>query len=314
MADSALTSFGKTRSAVAAAGVYKGVADSRIRADADAHLLDVGADAFRQIRQLVHEADLGREHRIGRVLRQLGRAHVHDQHAIVISIERLVEVAQQFRRARIVRADDDTIGLHEILDRSAFLQEFGVGNDIELRRHTASIEHALNLGSDLVRRPDGHGGLVDDDSIVREMLADGARDLDDVAQVGRAVLLRRRPHGDELHEPVRHAGGCIRRVVQTARLLGFSHDRLEPGLVDRQLAALQALDLVRVDIHRQHMVTGVRQARARHQADVARAENSHSHARYPPKITRRLLQSSFARRRFGRISSIDAGCAGELPR
>src|SRR5687767_15620987 len=44
-----------------------------------------------EIRQLVHEADLGREHRVGRVLGQLRGAHVHDDHALTVARERRSE-------------------------------------------------------------------------------------------------------------------------------------------------------------------------------------------------------------------------------
>jgi len=53
--------------------------DARVRAHALAHLLDVGAQQLAQVRQIVHERDARREHRVRGVLRELGRAAVHDQ-------------------------------------------------------------------------------------------------------------------------------------------------------------------------------------------------------------------------------------------
>ena len=54
-----------------------------------------------EVGELVHERDARREHRVGRVLGELGRAHVHHQQALVVALERRVERAQRARsRAR----------------------------------------------------------------------------------------------------------------------------------------------------------------------------------------------------------------------
>ncbi len=82
--------------------------------------------------QLVHEADLGGEHGVGGVLGELGGADVHDDEPVVVADEGLVERTHQLGGARIVGADDDPVGLHEVADRRALLQEFGIGDDVEL--------------------------------------------------------------------------------------------------------------------------------------------------------------------------------------
>ena len=84
--------LGKAGAAIAAPGVEEVVADARIGADAAAHLLDVGAELLGQVGELVHERDARREHGVGRVLGQLGRAHVHHQHALVVALERRIEL------------------------------------------------------------------------------------------------------------------------------------------------------------------------------------------------------------------------------
>ena len=112
--------LGKARAAVTGARVYKVIADARIRAHAQAHLLNVGAKMLGDVGNLVHETDLGREHRVGRVLGQLGGAHIHADHAIVIAIKRLVQRLQQLGWAWIVGADNDPIRLHEVADRRPF--------------------------------------------------------------------------------------------------------------------------------------------------------------------------------------------------
>ena len=68
-----------------------------------------------RLRQLVHERDARREHRVGRVLGELGRAHVHHQQALVVALERRVQLAHAARVASlVVGADDDAVGPHEV--------------------------------------------------------------------------------------------------------------------------------------------------------------------------------------------------------
>ena len=68
----------EARAAEAGAGIEELVADARVGADAAAHLLDVGAERLGEVGELVHERDARREHRVGGVLGELGRAHAHD--------------------------------------------------------------------------------------------------------------------------------------------------------------------------------------------------------------------------------------------
>ena len=97
--------FGKARAAIAGARIDEVIADARIRADAAAHLFDVGADLLGDVRDLVHEADLGRQHRVRGVLGQLGRTHVHQHDALVVAVERRIQRLQRLDRARAVGAD-----------------------------------------------------------------------------------------------------------------------------------------------------------------------------------------------------------------
>ena len=72
------------------------------------------------------------------------------------------------RRAVAVGADDDAVGLHEVLDRGAFLEELGIGDDVERMRacgRERSRRHALGGA-------DRHGALVDDDAVAVHRLAD----------------------------------------------------------------------------------------------------------------------------------------------
>ena len=79
------------------------------RADAAAHLLDVGAELLGQQRDLVHEADARGQHRVGGVLGQLGRADVHDHQLVAGALEGRVQRLHQVHRALVVGADDDAV-------------------------------------------------------------------------------------------------------------------------------------------------------------------------------------------------------------
>jgi hypothetical protein len=83
---------------------------------------------------------------------------------------------------------------------------------------------------------------------IGQVLADRARNREHVRQVGRAVLVRRRAHRDELEQAVRHAGCEVRSEFQAPGLPAVGDDPIEARLVDRYLAGLEPLDFVRVDV------------------------------------------------------------------
>ena len=74
--------LGKAASPEPRPGVEELVADARVRAKSLAHQLDVGTHCIAQACQLVHERDARRQHGIGGILGQLGRAAIHHQDAI----------------------------------------------------------------------------------------------------------------------------------------------------------------------------------------------------------------------------------------
>ncbi len=86
--------FGKARTAIATPGINKLIADAGVGTDAAPHFLDVGPQAFGEQGNLVHEADLGRQHRIGRVLGEFRRPHIHDDHALMVAGEGIIERLQ----------------------------------------------------------------------------------------------------------------------------------------------------------------------------------------------------------------------------
>ena len=253
------------------------IADARIGADAEAHLLDVRAHALGEIRQLVHEADLGREHRVRRVLGQLGGAHVHHDHALAVARERIVERLEQLGGARIVGADDDAIGLHEVADRGAFLEEFRVRHHVELDLRAARLESAVDLRAHLVGSADRHRRLRDHDAVLADIAADRLGDAQHVLEIGGAVFVGRRADRDELEQAVLDAFRRVGREVEAPGGEIALEQIVQPRLVDRRLAALEHLHFALVDIHAQHVVADLGEARTRDQADVAGTEDGKTH-------------------------------------
>jgi hypothetical protein len=279
--------LGEAAAAVAGAGIEEAVADARVGAYALPHQLDVGAHAVGQVRQLVHEADAGGQHGVGRVLGELRAAHVHHAGALVVAVEGQVQLAQGRQRAlasrRGVHAQHDAVGPHEVVDRRAFLQEFGIARHREVERvgQSARREFLADHIGHLLRGAHRHGGLVDHHLEAVHVAADVAGRGQHVLQVGAAVLVAGRADGDVLHVGEGDAGCDVRGEGEAAFLHVAVDDFLEAGLVDRHSARIEQADLGLVDVQAEHVVAQFRQAGAGDQAHVAGPHDRHVHRLLP---------------------------------
>ena len=88
---------------------------------------------------------------------------------------------------------------------------------------------------------------------------------------------RRRADGDEHGVGAVHRGGEIGGEGQAALLDVVGDQLVEARLVDRDLAALQALDLAGVLVDADHVVAEIGKAGAGDQADIARADHRNLH-------------------------------------
>ena len=168
----------------------------------------------------------------------------------------------------VERPDHDAVGVEEVGDRRALLQELGVGAVADVLQPAG-----VQLGPDALAGADRHGALHHQDvagvgADALELLhhAHHAREVR-VARVGR-----RRVHGDE--DDVRALEHALERerVGQPARVLG--HQLGEAGLVDRDLAVVERRDLGGVDVAQRDVEALGGQADAGHQADVSRADDA----------------------------------------
>ena len=116
-------------------------------------LLDVAADLLAEIGDFVDEGDLGGEEGVGGVFDQFGGAPCGVEHRRLVEIERPVEVRHHLLGALVGGADDDAVGMLEVLDRRAFAQELRIGHD----RHVGVGPGLGHDPFDLVAGPDRHG-------------------------------------------------------------------------------------------------------------------------------------------------------------
>ena len=118
--------FRETGTTVTNARIDKLISNPRIGAYADPYLLDIGPVEVGNIRQFVHETDLGCQHRVGRILRQFGRCNIHQYQLVMIATERLVQILQVLGCPLTVRADDDAIRFQKIANRRPFFEKLRI--------------------------------------------------------------------------------------------------------------------------------------------------------------------------------------------
>ena len=290
-------------------------------AHADRDLAHVGVDRLAQVRDRVDERDLRGEERVRRVLDHLRRRGVGDEH----------RRAARRCRARDTRTADSgssqpitmRSGLRK--SRTAWPSRRNSGFDATV---TSSCGAPASESTRCTKpgRADRHRRLVDDDRVRAEHRRDLAGDALDERQVGRAVVALRRLHAEE-HDRRRRRRRRPRRPRTAAGL------RREPlgeqlgqaVLEDRHLALLQPGDPLGVDVGADHLVTEVREAGRRGQADVPRADDRDAHCRLEWSRVRavvgslRSAPSSRAtpargdrcrRRGVRRAAAVDGSCVG----
>ena len=100
-------------------------ADAVVQAHPARDLDDVGAGLLAHVGDLVDERDLRRQEGVGGELDHLGALDVgaHERR-----LERRVELDDRVAGPVALVADDDAVGLEEVLDRRALLEELGAGH------------------------------------------------------------------------------------------------------------------------------------------------------------------------------------------
>ncbi len=165
--------------------------------------------------------------------------------------------------------------MHEVRDRRALLEEFGVGDVADLAEPAR-----IQLAPHTLAGTDGHRALHHHN--VAWVAADRTEPVDDgkhPRQVGVTGVAGGRV--DRHDENV--AGGDQQLQVQGEReataVLGDQH--LQARLVDRHLAGVEGVDLAHVDVADAHRVAEAGQAHPGDQPDVACADDPDARAAHP---------------------------------
>src|SRR6185437_4522509 len=108
-------------------------ADPIVQANSASDLLDIGANSFGEIRNLVDKGDLGCEKGVRRILCQFRSATVCKKDRRSIEMEWPVNFRDDALRSFVVGADDDPVRMLEIADRSALPQKLGIGHHGKFR-------------------------------------------------------------------------------------------------------------------------------------------------------------------------------------
>ena len=172
--------FWKAGATITGSCIDEMIADAWVGADAASYGLDVRSQVLGEIGEFVHEADTGGQHHVGRILGQLRRAHVHVYHLVMITVERRVETLERGSRCFVHTADDDAIGLHEVVDRGTFLQELGIRHHVEVDGRITCCQFPFDGRAYLVGSADGYRRLIDDDFRRGHIAADGGSHIEHV--------------------------------------------------------------------------------------------------------------------------------------
>ena len=257
------------------------VADAGVGTNATTHIFYIGPQTLRQVGYFIHETDLGGQHGVGCVLGQFRRPDVHENHAVVATIERVVDLMQQLFGPLTVGANDNAVGLHEIGNGRAFLKKLRVGHDIEVQLQPALVQLGTHRSLDPVASTNRHGGLVHHHLVVIHILANGARHGGHILQVGGTVFIRRCTHCNELQRPMGHGFLGIGGERQAACLDRMLYDGLEARLINRYMAVPKLINLALIHIHTQNVMTHIGQTGTRDKTNVTCAKNSNFHPLKP---------------------------------
>ena len=158
---------------------------------------NVGTQIFCQVGQLVHDADAGGQHGVGRVFGELGAAHIGHDQPLVVALKRRVQRAHEQNRLLIAGAHHDAVWPHDVFHRRTLFQELGVGHHRARRVHAALRQLVSNGYAHLVCRAHRHRAFVDHRLVVGHQATNAARRREHVLHVGRAVFVGRRAHRNE---------------------------------------------------------------------------------------------------------------------
>ncbi|MCY1239757.1 hypothetical protein D9M72_525670 [compost metagenome] len=192
-----------------------------------------------------------------------------------------VELRQEIDGSGVGSTDHYTVGLSAIAHGRAFAQELGVHRHRDAMRRTALRKLVAQHGLDLLRGADRRGGLADDHRVAIAVLPDAARHGHHVLQIDIAFGIGRCVDHDKENFSMQARGALVGREPQRPRSEALCRQRLQPRLMQRHPAPLQAFDAARIGVCTQHVVPGFGKAGCECKAHITRAEDGCLHAQPP---------------------------------
>ena len=224
------------------------------------------------LRDLVDETDLRRKHRVGRVLRHFGAFGRHAQQRLVGSQVRLIQIGQHVDHFLPPRADHHPVGLHEVVDRHALLEKLGIAGHVDVPAgDLLQPRGQFRVGAHR------HGALADDDALGGDVRPDLLDDRPERREIDRLVGSRRSSHGKKHHPRLLRRRRQIGSESQPAVGDVSRHQFGQSRLIDRDMAAVEHVDLLPVAIDANHLVARFRQARAADQSHVTGSDDDDVH-------------------------------------
>ncbi len=163
-------------------------ADAVVEPHAARDVLHIGTDLLAQIGDFVDERDLRREEGIRGVFDQLCRTPADIEDGSGVQVKRPLNLREHSTRTRIVSADDNAIGMLEILYRGALTQKLGVGSHRQFGVRAHFAQDAL----DLIAGANRHSRFGDDDGRSGNARGNLAHRLVDETQIGISIAPARR--------------------------------------------------------------------------------------------------------------------------
>ncbi|MCY1436327.1 hypothetical protein D9M71_524460 [compost metagenome] len=209
----------------------------------------------------------------------------------MVAAEGRVELGELAAGHFVVAADDDAVGTGAVVDGAAFLEKLGVGNHAHLQVFLAQLDQGLVRHVQYAGGgADRYGGLDHQGAVGLHVAHDLPRHAEHMAQIGRAVVIRRRAHRDEDQLPMGHriAGLGAERQSPFAQVVVDQGG--ESRFLDRWHGFLQLLDLFLVDIDAQDSMTDVGQGGGLDKTDITGPEYADIHEAILRKTWRERLQ------------------------
>ena len=236
----------EARAAESDGGLEEAATDPVVLADGAADLRHIGAGGLAQCRDGVDGRHALGEEGVGHELGQLGRPQVGGQDVLrvdPVGVDAGELLGGGDALGILLAADEDAVGLHEVVDGGTLGEELRIGQYLELEALLVDLEDA----ADGLGRADGDGRLLHDDLVGRRDLGNFPGAQLAVLDVGGpsgadALRLGRGVDGDEYDVGLDDLGVDVggKEQVAAAALLD---DLGKARLVDGQIVAVPGIDL-----------------------------------------------------------------------